>query len=604
MALEITEQQARAIFREINGAEEGEELGFSETYFAEEIPEKNRELATESLYNILTDEKLHAIIGEDTEAVQNVKKALALIEKEDFDEGFPFLKYVENMYLYTDYDTERLWMSIEDTSEESVASVYDTDPYYRNYKLHSMFLNDVLPKIAEYMEAVTVQTEKKLSGKDTKLVLDIGGSAEFSYVNKEDFETYLDTDDKSVIMDKYQTEVEISANTDFENMVFLEESGSTPLSELPDYNEFLQEYKDSIEEAKETYHTIYNLTEHHSDLSNETVAVDVKTHSMGRIDEEDVKEKLMEQGYDKEEVEEIVDEDLVNKMVSRQIQNATGAFENTPNQVSYEGMTGRMGGHAVFKIEGISELEKDYEGYTVLDAEREGIEFERDGRAITAEPLKERIEEFSEWIEGLHTKLLNMEIVNVDTVAESIAEEYLLLPEEKQKINDEIEAEKARPQHIDREPTGNFRIDGTAWITHWGENKPPKGELGSNYIQMDTDQFYSDNLTPEVILNNLNDGQFGVQSIDGATDLCIEQEVKVTKTYEDDGSTVEWKEWDELVADATIIRDNQESMDEVQKQLDESGYTPLKPKPKEAEKEKKSAPEAKGKQKAPSKPKP
>ena len=92
--------------------------------------------------------------------------------------------------------------------------------------------------------------------------------------------------------------------------------------------------------------------------------------------------------------------------------------------------------------------------------------------------------------------------------------------------------------------TNQFNIEGgTARIICWGDSY-------ESTVEMDSDSFEAEELTAELIYDNLNDGQFGCQRIVGATDVCVTQVYQVNRTFAD-GRTIEF-ETDEVVAELDI----------------------------------------------------
>jgi hypothetical protein len=92
--------------------------------------------------------------------------------------------------------------------------------------------------------------------------------------------------------------------------------------------------------------------------------------------------------------------------------------------------------------------------------------------------------------------------------------------------------------------TNRFTISGTARIICWGDT-------GVSTIEMDGCEFEADELTPEIIHANLDDGQFGCERIVGARDLCVEQIYLVSRKTEG-GSNYEFESAETILDFAEI----------------------------------------------------
>jgi len=73
-----------------------------------------------------------------------------------------------------------------------------------------------------------------------------------------------------------------------------------------------------------------------------------------------------------------------------------------------------------------------------------------------------------------------------------------------------------------RIPTNEFKIYGEAFVELWGG--------GEGSIEMDEDCFTADKLTKAVMYANLNDGQFGVETITGGR-VWVEQKIKIRQFH-------------------------------------------------------------------------
>lgn len=76
-----------------------------------------------------------------------------------------------------------------------------------------------------------------------------------------------------------------------------------------------------------------------------------------------------------------------------------------------------------------------------------------------------------------------------------------------------------------RIPTNEFRMSGTSTLMLWGDDK------GS--MVMDETEFNANELTRAVMYANLNDGQFGCQSIISAN-VTVEQKIIKRRMYADE----------------------------------------------------------------------
>ena len=92
--------------------------------------------------------------------------------------------------------------------------------------------------------------------------------------------------------------------------------------------------------------------------------------------------------------------------------------------------------------------------------------------------------------------------------------------------------------------TNRFTVSGTARIICWGDT-------GISTIEMDGCEFEADELTAEIIHENLDDGQFGCERIVGARDLCVEQIYTVTRVM-DNGHTREFETTESVLEYAEI----------------------------------------------------
>ena len=96
--------------------------------------------------------------------------------------------------------------------------------------------------------------------------------------------------------------------------------------------------------------------------------------------------------------------------------------------------------------------------------------------------------------------------------------------------------------------TNRYTLEGIADVTLWCG--------GDATIDMDRTEFESKNdiLTLNDIFNNLNDGQFGVQSINGANELYVEQIFEVIRKY-DNGKISRFEITETVVDWQTLYRD-------------------------------------------------
>ena len=105
-----------------------------------------------------------------------------------------------------------------------------------------------------------------------------------------------------------------------------------------------------------------------------------------------------------------------------------------------------------------------------------------------------------------------------------------------------------------RVATNRFTVSGTSRIICWGDS-------GESTIEMDGCEFEADELTPEIIHSNLDDGQFGCERIVGARDLCVEQVYIVTRKqdgnptreFEDTETILDYAEIEKLKDGSVVI---------------------------------------------------
>ena len=91
-----------------------------------------------------------------------------------------------------------------------------------------------------------------------------------------------------------------------------------------------------------------------------------------------------------------------------------------------------------------------------------------------------------------------------------------------------------------RVATNRFNIEGgEARIICWGDTH-------ISTIEMDGGEFETDELTAEIIHQNLDDGQFGCERIVGARYLTVTQIYTVTRKSAD-GSTREFEDYDYIL---------------------------------------------------------
>jgi len=107
-----------------------------------------------------------------------------------------------------------------------------------------------------------------------------------------------------------------------------------------------------------------------------------------------------------------------------------------------------------------------------------------------------------------------------------------------------------------RVATNRFTVSGTARIICWGDTQ-------ASTIEMDGSEFEADELTAEIIHQNLDDGQFGCERIIGARDLCVEQIYLVsrkqegcpTREFEDVETILDFAEIEKLKNGKVVIHD-------------------------------------------------
>jgi len=332
----------------------------------------------------------------------------------------------------------------------------------------------------------------------------------------------------------------------------------TPIELLKNMQDELDAFKSRIEEGKSEIEGIFNYSSHHSDLSKGKIGINVKMYSMSYPTTDEVKEELLKRGYTEESVEETVTDELMGRKANWHQETGWSAFEEPDTtDIEFLGADGRMGGYAIFKVGflGLSGDDEDYSEYTLEDCEREGID-------ILDAPLVDSpsLEAFSKWVKECYESVNKGE--TLDDVIEKIIDEGEVetYDEGKERIA-KIEYEASRKFDEEYRATKEFKMNGTTYITHWGENRLPKDRVDEHYIVMDEAIFEADELTAEVIFENLNDAQFGVQNIEGG-EVWVEQKQDVIKTYED-GEVKNYSVWIDVLENCVITDKETDLSDEL-----------------------------------------
>lgn len=517
-----------------------------------EINSSEEDLFT--LYDLMTNKELNTTLSKymDTKKLDTISLIPDVLDSKNEDD-MQFLEMLK--YLPVAYDEKEKEYEINIDRAGECEQSYYTDPniFLGNFDANHRIIDKLLPELLPYLRAVTVDVHEALEGEKLPFTLYLGGTMLVQHEEHYDSHPY----------------VELNENIDMGKYIFMDKDGND-ISGLPNYTTLAKTFGDKIKEGMEKVEEIYGFSAHHSKLEENLVAVNLKLHNMDSADEDKVKAKLLEMGYDKEDVDEAVTQNAIQAYADSKIDFAISELSEN-GSYNFKGMTGRMGGYGIFEL---NFPVFNYQGSEYED--RSYIDFADNGELdliYNNEISSGDIDTFSTWIEERHKSLLNCGDELLEYTVEGIADD-LMLPKEKEAHEKEIEFQRSRKFTDIETPTGEFRMNGTAWITHWGETLPPEGELGGCYIEMDEVRFSSIHLNSKQIFENLNDGQFGVLAINGATDLSIEEKINVVRTFEDNGETKNFSYEETRLEDGEIIGADDPN---IMMRIYANAYTPVVP---------------------------
>ena len=432
---------------------------------------------------------------------------------------------------------------------------YSPDRYRKDYPFYTKLLNEYFPAVSDYLKALNSKEDGSKRYESVNLLLPVEDYIAGA-VKKDEYGNY----DMNVV-----TKIDL-LKENLEDFVFIDKDNHVDISELPNYQELIETFVSEVNNYYSHLTNIYNFDSHYSSIEDGKISIDWKLHKMNKVTEEDIADILEKRGFNRGDISEFANEsniiNAVNSIIEHKIEDyKSGDIVDMPKGVSFTGIEGRMGGYGVFEIdmplhfteEEIDELDT----WTLEDFEYRDID------PIKDKPDTSIIDKFSDWIMSEHESILNL---SADEVANKIIEINglgLVLQKDR-------EQEKEIVTTIS-EPLNKFRMNGTAWVLLYGDNPPQNGSLGNTSIQMDEVIFTSDNLSSKEIFTNLNDGGFGVEAINGATDVVVEQEVNIEAIYKD-GTTSNSKTF-EVIATGDILSPDDDS---IVSNAIENGYKPHK----------------------------
>ena len=524
-----------------------------------------------SVADFVTSEDVVGAIGRtNPEAAQKLKEIAAKYENSTDEDSVEYRVWeaLENFYVSLSND------GVEDGATEFALSLYELEnevDIYKDFPLIDRLVSDVMPKLEDGLRIATIESEEALTHREHSPAPHLVFYADLEYLWMYPKGEDDDKCTEAVILDN-------SSVADFD--FFTKERDSFgeyelfEISTLENYKELAQQRKDELFELVENISSyVYHYSERHSDLSENKVAVDLKTYSIDGYTPSTTREiidGLVEKGVSLEYIQEQIDdpeaffEEEMSLVYNALIETAIGELDNIPvGGVTFDGMTGQRGGYGVFLFDDLGAIEKYYEygesieDWSVLDFEEEGID------------LREKIEppqnllEFSEWIEESHKNLLNGKYHTKDNILETIinanglpsAEEY-----------EAMKIDAARERETGLERTGDFVMEGYARVKFWGGDK---GGVG-----MDKVEFHSDNLTSAEVFGNLNDGCFGVEELLGGYDIVIAEKVLIVERFKDNGEVRKTPAFETIVHYGEISSPDD---DRIIKEAKGNGYEPLVP---------------------------
>lgn len=314
------------------------------------------------------------------------------------------------------------------------------------------------------------------------------------------------------------------------------------LEEVANMKEKLDEFKDSITESIGKIEGIFHYAKNYSDWENKKIGVNIKVYNMSFPDADEVSKALIEKGYTKESIRKAVTDERMSSIYQQHLQDGIMMLdEYEGGDIEFLGTDGRMSGYAVFKVDFINmNLDEDYSDWTISDFENEGIDI-LDDAPVNADSL----ERFSEWIENTYNSVCKGR--TLDEMVEYFEDDGEVETAQEEKERLEAEAfEESRPRTETQRATKEFKMDGETYITHWGENRLPLDRLYECRISMGTAHFNADELTANVIFENLNDGKFGVQSINGGN-VWVDQKIETTRVYGDNQEKEVYHTWERVL---------------------------------------------------------
>ncbi len=264
--------------------------------------------------------------------------------------------------------------------------------------------------------------------------------------------------------------------------------------------------EEEIENLKDSFSSVYNFSPYYSSIENSKIGINVKLYGQKNPNLDSIKEKLIKKGYEKEDVDENIDAELLENYISRYNEDSWSSFEDSESKgFDFIGSDGRMDGYAIFRVK--TDNPDDFNA-------------------------------FSDEIESLHKEVLNG--LDEEDIIERIIDDCIIFTKDEKIENQKKEDyEKNRAYTLTTTPTNKFALTCSDMrVKFWD------GDIG--YIRGANVNFQSDNLTLGTILDNLKDDYFGVQEILGGDYIEVSQMLLIEKIYLDNNETIKYMEENEV----------------------------------------------------------
>ncbi|MDY0292517.1 MAG: hypothetical protein RBR02_09315 [Desulfuromonadaceae bacterium] len=432
---------------------------------------------------------------------------------------------------------EELFSRNEEVNLSEIIS--ELNSFKLSHKGEQLFLNNIFD--SSTVEKFGDEYDIALSFSDTEYNRDYPSIVKaFDFLENNQKEIYAFFEDKKVVlngdfsfsseMKEYsQDEIELKNITEVSE-IFDEQNEDVDIYSEPNYQKELNDLKSEIEKYQNAITNMFHFSRNYSNFEENKLGFNVKIYGLDNdFSEKEIKEELLKRGLNKDSIDEFVTDEQISKYQQSFLMDSWSFFEETPfADLKFLGSNGRMGGYAIFEYPLSVDFEKDYSDYSFDDFDDEFGAWD-DVDVSTA-----NIEAISNFVEKGY-KYASAGLDMEDLVSRFIEDGVQTSQEIK---DDKKKAEfQASRTYVDVDtPTSEFKMEGETLITYWGG--------GSGSIEMDTSFFNSEHLAGEDIYKNLNDGQFGVRSIDGASYVNVEQKVHTKRTFDDDGEIREFDNWE------------------------------------------------------------